>query len=79
MGRSQSRPVVDPGSRCNYRTAEDDFLCLRYQVWYPSIDCAIRTMFRTCGGCLNCEQGRFNLKRHESALRVRFLRPPRNA
>ena len=51
------------------RDAGDDFFCLRFQVWYPSFDCAIRTRFETCDGCLNCEQGRFNLKRHRAALR----------
>jgi len=48
---------------------EDDFFCIRYRVWYPSIDCAIRTRFQTAAGCLHCDQGRFNLKRHGSALR----------
>lgn len=51
----------------------DDFFCLRYRVWYPSFDCAIRTRFRTSEGCLRCDQGRFNLKRHAAAMRrVRF-------
>ena len=48
---------------------EDDFYCLRYSVWYPSLDCAYRTKFRTAPGCLNCDQGRFNLKRHADAFR----------
>ncbi|HKQ60211.1 MAG TPA: hypothetical protein VJS92_02930 [Candidatus Polarisedimenticolaceae bacterium] len=53
--------------------AEDDFYCLRYAVWYPSIDCALRTKYRTAPGCLRCDQGRFNLKRHAAALaRIRF-------
>ncbi len=47
----------------------DDFFCLRYEVWYPSIDCAIRTRYRTSAGCLRCDQGRFNLKRHAAAVR----------
>jgi hypothetical protein len=51
------------------REAGDDFFCLRYHVWYPSFDCAIRTRFRTSEGCLRCDQGRFNLKRHSGALR----------
>jgi hypothetical protein len=52
---------------------DTDFYCLRYEVWYDSYDCAIRTKFRTCPGCLKCDQGRFNLKRHAPALRtVRF-------
>jgi hypothetical protein len=50
------------------RDTEDDFFCLRFSVWYPSFDCAVRTRFRTCSGCRDCEQGRFNLKRHRSAL-----------
>ena len=56
------------------RDAEDDFFCLRFGVWYPSIDCAYRTLHRTCPGCLDCEQGRFNHKRH--AARLARCRPP---
>ncbi len=54
----------------------DDFFCLRYSVWYPSLDCAVRTRFRTAQGCLNCEQGRFNLKRHQGQVvqsRLRYI------
>jgi len=59
------------------KDAEDDFFCLRFQVWYPSIDCAYRTHWNTCGGCANCDQGRFNLKRHAGSLaRLRPQRPP---
>jgi hypothetical protein len=59
--------------RCSYRDPEDDFFCLRYQVWYPSFDCAFRSKFKTARGCLGCDQGRFNLRRHAAALsRVRF-------
>jgi len=55
------------------REPEDDFFCLRYEIWYPSLDCALRTKFRTSPGCEQCQQGRFNLKRHSQALRgVRF-------
>lgn len=54
--------------RSSPRAPDDDFFCLRYRVWYPSLDCAYRTRFRTCAGCLDCEQGRFNLKRHSSRL-----------
>ena len=54
--------------RCDYRHPEDDFFCNRFQVWYPSLDCAFRTRFRTSDGCLDCEQGRFNLKRHSREL-----------
>ena len=51
------------------RDPEDDFFCLRYDVWYPSLDCAFRTRFETSPGCRNCDQGRFNLRRHGAALR----------
>lgn len=57
---------IPPGPR----DTADDFFCLRYRVWYPSYDCAIRTRFRTSAGCLACDQGRFNLKRHEGAVRA---------
>jgi hypothetical protein len=64
-------------TRCPYRDREDDFFCIRYQVWYRSYDCAIRTKFRTSAGCLDCEQGRFNLKRHAITLRTAsFPFPP---
>jgi hypothetical protein len=61
----------DGGGRApwSYRGPEDDFRCLRFRVWYPSKDCAIRTKFKTSPGCLDCDQGRFNLKRHAPALR----------
>jgi hypothetical protein len=58
---------------CAHRGPDDDFFCLRYQVWYPSLDCAIRTKFRTSPGCLACEQGRFNLRRHADAIAARRL------
>jgi hypothetical protein len=54
--------------RCEFRHPEDDFFCIRYQVWYPSLDCAVRTKFRTSDGCRDCEQGRFNLKRYDGTL-----------
>jgi hypothetical protein len=57
-----STPVGVPASG-------DDFFCIRYRVWYPSFDCAIRTQFHTAEGCLRCDQGRFNLKRHAAAVR----------
>jgi hypothetical protein len=59
--------------RSEHRDAQDDFFCLRYQVWYPSFDCAARTRFKTCDGCRDCQQGRFNLKRHAGELRATRL------
>ena len=65
---NQALPVVEQPRNVG-RLPGDDFFCLRYEVWYPSMDCAIRTKYRTCNGCLDCDQGRFNLKRHEIVLR----------
>ncbi len=63
-------PEETPGAGpVGTRATEDDFFCIRYRVWYPSFDCAIRTRFQTAPGCLRCDQGRFNLKRHQQALR----------
>jgi len=51
-----------------------DFFCLRFGVWYSSSDCAYRTRFSTYAGCANCDQGRFNLRRHAGELaRRRWL------
>lgn len=61
--------------RCSYRGPGDDFFCLRYGVWYPSFDCAVRTRFRTFQGCRECDQGRFNLRRHLHLLGNRLRRP----
>ena len=73
--------MAEAAAPCDARTApkdaEDDFFCIRFAVWYPSIDCAYRTRWRTCAACANCDQGRFNLTRHAAALpRLRPLRPP---
>jgi hypothetical protein len=56
-------------SRCEVRMPGDDFFCIRYQVYYSSFDCAIRTEFRTSAGCSKCDQGIFNHKRHAAAIR----------
>ena len=65
-GAFESSGAIPPGPR----DAGDDFFCLRYRVWYPSSDCAIRTRFKTSAGCLACDQGRFNLKRHATLVRT---------
>ncbi len=49
-----------------------DFFCLRFGVWYPSVDCAYRTHYRPFAGCENCDQGRFNARRHPAAPRARW-------
>jgi hypothetical protein len=73
-GLQQTAPDTSVCGQGQHRGPDDDFFCLRYRVWYPSLDCAIRTRYRTCAGCRDCEQGRFNLKRHRAVLgrTVRF-------
>ena len=70
IGPHDDRPDdADEAFPAGTREPGDDFFCLRYRVWYPSYDCAFRTRFQTSPGCARCDQGRFNLKRHSSALR----------
>jgi hypothetical protein len=59
------------GLRCTYRLPGDDFFCWKFQIWYPSIDCAYRVKHRTCAPCSNCAQGRRNLERREVDLAQR--------
>ena len=67
---------ASPRAREVARAPGDDFFCNRFEVWYPSFDCAVRTRFKTSAGCLHCDQGRFNLERHRAAIRhVRFPFP----
>jgi len=68
--------LADRPRRCEHRGPEDDFFCIRYQVWYPSFDCALRTAYRTAPGCRDCEQGLFNHKRHGEALKWSRFRTP---
>ena len=76
MGMGVARPTISREQMPGPRDPDDDFVCLRYKVSYPSIDCAFRTLYKTCPGCLDCEQGRFNLKRHRATLlRSRPLLP----
>lgn len=65
------------GHGASPRLPGDDFFCLRYRVWYPSVDCAYRTLHTTAPGCARCDQGRFNLRRHLGTL-LR-IRAPRRA
>jgi hypothetical protein len=46
-----------------YRSPDDDFYCEKYGIWYPLRDCNLRVAQRTFEGCVNCFQGRVNLRR----------------
>ncbi len=48
---------------CSFRSPEDDFFCEKYGVWYPIGDCNYRVLHRTFEGCVDCFQGRINLRR----------------
>ncbi len=48
---------------CGYRAPDDDFFCEKYQVWYPVGDCNYRVVHSTFTGCVECFQGRINLRR----------------
>lgn len=52
--------------QCGHRCADDDFFCEKYQVWYPLADCNIRVVHRTYQGCVDCFQGRVNLRQTTS-------------
>jgi len=60
-------PTIRSRSGLDFETG-CDFFCLRFKVWYPSADCAVRTQFQTYDGCRDCDQGRFNLKRHTATI-----------
>jgi hypothetical protein len=64
---ARQSPTIRPRSGLDFENG-CDFFCLRFRVWYPSMDCAARTRFQTYDGCRNCDQGRFNLKRHAETL-----------
>jgi len=43
-------------------TSEDEFFCEKYRVWYPMLDCNYRVSHATYDGCVDCFQGRANLR-----------------
>lgn len=57
--------------RCTYKAPDDDFFCWKFQIWYPSIDCAYRNLHRTCAPCAECAQGQRNLERRAADLASR--------
>lgn len=75
--------------QCGYRCPDDDFFCVKYQVWYPLADCNTRVLHRTYQGCVDCFQGRVNLRQalpradadapYRSGALVRFPDPSSRA
>ncbi|MEE9217479.1 MAG: hypothetical protein V3U98_00240 [Acidobacteriota bacterium] len=75
----QAAPQVRQGGsmRCTYKAPGDDFFCWKFQLWYPSIDCAYRNLYQTCAPCADCAQGRRNLERRGVDLaRRRWIGDP---
>jgi len=54
--------------QCGPRCAGDDFFCVKYQVWYALADCNLRVLHRTYQGCVDCFQGRVNLRDRAAAV-----------
>ena len=71
MGGDSSRRPQASGLRSTYKAPDDDFFCWKFQIWYPSIDCAYRNLHRTCTPCADCAQGRRNLERRAPDLASR--------
>ena len=69
----QSLESLPPSAGTGPRDPADNFYCIRYRVWYPSVDCAIRTLYKTTPACEDCDQGRFNLRRHLVDVQPRNL------
>jgi len=58
----QTEPLI-----CSHRAPDDDFICRKYGVWYPMRDCNYRVLHRTFDGCVDCFQGRLNLRGRSGA------------
>jgi len=46
----------------------DDFYCWRFEIWYPSEDCAYRHSNQSYPACAGCFQGRMNLRYRAKGL-----------
>ncbi|HKY30986.1 MAG TPA: hypothetical protein VJV23_00500 [Candidatus Polarisedimenticolia bacterium] len=56
--RDASAPAEEQGTRGPH----DDFYCQKYQVWYRLDDCVYRGLNRTYAGCVDCAQGKMNIR-----------------
>ncbi len=71
LGGDPSRRRQTSSLRCTYKAPDDDFFCWKFQIWYPSLDCAYRNLHRTCAPCADCAQGSRNLERRATDLASR--------
>jgi hypothetical protein len=64
-----SRPLET--IRCTYRPPDADFYCWKFGVWYNLMDCCDRHYDRTYEGCVDCGQGRNNLRQNRTTYAER--------
>ena len=58
------------------RGPNDDFYCHKFEVWYRVDDCVFRGTHKTFAGCVDCFQGRLNMRSLEKGIRPpAFLSP----
>ena len=50
------------------RGPSDDFFCHKYSVWYRVEDCVYRGTNKTYAGCIDCFQGRLNMRSVEKGV-----------
>jgi hypothetical protein len=56
--------------RCTYRPTDADFYCWKFGVWYNLMDCNYRHHGQTYEGCVDCGQGRSNLRQNLGRFRA---------
>jgi hypothetical protein len=69
MPTSNAESAAGKGVLEGTRGPDDDFFCHKYQVWYRVEDCVYRGTNKTFTGCVNCFQGRLNIRSHEKGLK----------
>ena len=57
--------------RCTYRPPDADFYCWKFGVWYNLMDCCDRHYDQTYDGCVDCGQGRNNLRQNRTTYAER--------
>ena len=69
MSTSNAESAAGKGIPDGTRGPDDDFFCHKYQVWYRVEDCVYRGTNKTFTGCVNCFQGRLNIRSLEKGLK----------
>ncbi|MFQ5876978.1 MAG: hypothetical protein ACE5JH_04710 [Acidobacteriota bacterium] len=61
-GNGHRPPTGSAVLKCSYRPPDADFYCWKYGVWYNTLDCCYRHVYRTYSGCAGCGQGAGNVR-----------------